>query len=86
MTSKPSNSTRYPPGPEIPFDLNTTEESFPKVAEYIEEYGDFCLIEPVSRSKNTILINHPDALKYILVNNHENYAKGPGFERVKMVL
>lgn len=86
MASTPSTAPKYPSGPEIAFDLNTTEASFPKVAEYIEEFGDYCLIKPVSRANNTLLINNPDAIKYILVNNHENYAKGPGFERVKMLL
>lgn len=86
MTSINPKSLNLPAGPEIAFDLNMTEESFPKVAQYIAEFGDFCLIKPVSRSQNTILINDPDAVKYILVKNHENYVKGPGFERVKMLL
>jgi len=77
---------KLPSGPDIPFDLNMTEESFPKVAEYIKTYGDYSLIKPVSRSNNTVLINDPDGVKHILVKNHENYVKGPGFERVKMLL
>lgn len=86
MTSTKAQSMTFPAGPDIPYDLNTTDESFPKVAEFIANYGDYCLIKPVSRAKNTILINDPDAVKYILVKNHENYHKGPGFERVKMLL
>ena len=86
MTSTKAQSMNFPDGPDSPYDLNTTDESFPKVAEYIAKYGDYCLIKPVSRAKNTILINDPDGVKYILVKNHENYAKGPGFERVKMLL
>lgn len=86
MTSKNPKSLNLPTGPDVPFDLNMTEESFPKVAEYIEKFGDYCLIKPVSRSNNTILINAPDAVKEILVKKHENYRKGPGFERVKMLL
>ena len=86
MTPKTAKSMNLPTGPDAPFDLNMTEESFPKVAEYIAEFGDYCLIKPVSRSQNTILLNDPDAVKHILVKNHENYKKGPGFERVKMLL
>ena len=86
MTSTKPKSLTLPAGPETPFDLNMTEESFPKVADYIAEYGNFCLIKPVLRGNNTILINDPDAVKAILVKNHENYKKGPGFERVKMLL
>jgi len=86
MTSINPKLLNLPAGPEIPFDLNMTEASFPKVAEYIREFGDYSLIKPVSRSQNTILINDPDGVKHILVKNHENYVKGPGFERVKMLL
>lgn len=86
MTSKNPKTPNLPAGPDTPYDINTTDESFPRVAEYIAEYGDFCLIKPVSRGNNTILINSPDAVKTILVKNHENYKKGPGFERVKMLL
>ncbi len=86
MTSTQAQTLNLPAGPDTPYDLNTTDESFPKVADYIAEYGDFCLIKPVTRANNTILINDPDAVKAILVKNHENYKKGPGFERVKMLL
>lgn len=86
MTPTQAQKLNLPAGPETPYDINTTDESFPKVADYIAEYGDFCLIKPVTRGNNTILINNPDAVKAILVKNHENYKKGPGFERVKMLL
>jgi cytochrome P450 len=32
------------------------------------------------------LVTDPDTLKHILISNHSNYIKGPGFERVKMLL
>jgi len=86
MTPTQDQTLNLPAGPDDPYDINTTDESFPKVADYISEYGDFCLIKPVTRGNNTILINNPDAVKAILVKNHENYKKGPGFERVKMLL
>ena len=86
MTSTKPKSLTLPAGPETPYDINTTDESFPKVANYIAEYGNFCLIKPTLRGNNSILINDPDAVKAILVKNHENYKKGPGFERVKMLL
>lgn len=86
MTSTHPKTLNLPAGPDTPYDINTTDESFPKVAQYIAEYGDFCLIKPVSRGNNTILINSPEAVKTILVKNHDNYKKGPGFERVKMLL
>jgi cytochrome P450 len=69
-----------------PFDLNTTEESFHKVAELIAEYGDICRISSPSRKTDSYLVNNPDYLKHILLKNHQNYNKGVGFDRVKMLL
>lgn len=86
MTSTKTQSLNLPAGPDTPYDINTTDESFPIVADYIAKFGNFSLIKPVTRGNNTILINDPDAVKAILVKNHENYKKGPGFERVKMLL
>jgi len=86
MASTDMLSSAHPPGPESAYDLNTTEESFPQIEKFIAEFGDICRLKPISRSSDSLLINNPDAIKYILVRNHENYRKGPGFERVKMLL
>lgn len=75
-----------PPGPEQAFDLHTTEESFNMVAELLEQYGDIVRIPSASRSSDSYLVNNPDYIKHILVKNHENYNKGVGFERVKLLL
>ena len=77
---------RYPSGPDEAYDLNTVPESFDKVAELLAEYGDICRIPPVNRTHDTYLINHPDYIRHVLLNNADKYYKGPGFERVKMLL
>ena len=76
----------YPSGPDEAYDLNTVPESFDKVAELLAEYGDICRIPPVNRTHDTYLINHPDYIRHVLLNNADKYYKGPGFERVKMLL
>lgn len=76
----------YPPGPSDAYDLNTVPESFDKIAELLSEYGDICRIHPVNRSHDSYLINHPDYIRHVLLNNADKYYKGPGFERVKMLL
>lgn len=75
-----------PPGPADKCDLHTTEDSFYRVAELLKEYGDVSCLHSAIRQSNSYLVNHPDYVKHILVNNHQNYNKGPGFERVKMLL
>jgi len=86
MTATVQGSKRLPPGPAEPCDLNTTGESFHKIAELIAEYGDICRVHSPSRQSDGYLVNHPDYLKHILVKNHQNYNKGVGFDRVKMLL
>ena len=80
-----SKQKQMPAGPADVFDLNMTEASFEKIAELVSQYGDICHI-PSSRKNNSYLINHPDLVKYVLLRNHENYVKGVGFERIKMLL
>jgi len=75
-----------PPGPAEKSDLHTTEESFYRVANLLQEYGDVTCLHSAIRQSDSYLVNHPDYIKHILVNNNQNYNKGPGFERVKMLL
>lgn len=75
-----------PPGPVEKFDINLNEESFPVIRELVKNYPDICRIPPKSRSHDSYLLNHPDAIKRVLIDNHKNYVKGVGFERVKLLL
>ena len=86
MTATILENKLVPPGPIEPFDLNMTEESFEKIAELITEYGDICRISSPIRNSDSYLINHPDYIKHVLLRNHQNYNKGVGFDRVKMLL
>ena len=80
-----ASQKQTPAGPSAVFDLNMTEASFEKIAEFVDKYGDICRI-PSSRKNDSYLINHPDYVKHVLLRNHENYTKGVGFDRVKMLL
>jgi len=86
MTAVIRKSKTNPPGPAKGIDLNMTEASFHHIDQLISEYGDICRLPPLSRKDDGYLINHPDYIKHVLLKNHENYIKGVGFERVKMLL
>lgn len=73
-------------GPEQPFDLNTTEESYQLLQTWLPRYADVFQIQPLNRRDPAIFVNDADLLKHILVANHKNYIKGAVFERVKMLL
>jgi len=86
MTAESHSTKVYPPGPDEPFDINTNEESFAKIPQLFAEYGDVCRVHSKSRNNDIYLVNNPDYIKHILIRNNDNYIKGPGFERVKMLL
>lgn len=86
MTAESHSTKIYPPGPDEPFDINTNEESFAKIPQLLAEYGDVCRVHSKSRNNDIYLVNNPDYIKHILIRNNDNYIKGPGFERVKMLL
>ena len=86
MIATSDASRLLPPGPDRPFDLNTTDESFQYIPQLLAEFGDIVRVPPAARSADSFLINHPDYVKHVLVTNHKNYTKGVGFERVKMLL
>ncbi len=73
-----------------PFDINTTAETFTYLNDVLLVDAplnrDILCVNPVKREQPGIIVNHPDYVKQILVKNNQNYLKGPGFERVKMLL
>lgn len=51
----------------------------------LKQYGDF--IEMYLGKKRTLLVNDPEGLKYVLLDNSKNYPKNtPGYQRVAEVL
>ncbi|MFV2059927.1 MAG: cytochrome P450 [Gammaproteobacteria bacterium] len=86
MTAKTNETVILPPGPAEKFDLNTTPESFEFIKSLMMDYPDICRIQSPTRESDSYLVNDPEYLKHILVKNYENYKKGIGFSRVKMLL
>lgn len=75
-----------PPGPSEKNDLHIAAGSFPVIEDLLRRYPDICAVPAASRKSDACLVNHPDLIKRVLIDNHRNYLKGPGFERVKMLL
>ena len=75
-----------PPGPEEQCDIDANEESFHKIWELFERFGDIYKIDAPGRDRPTYVLNHPDLVQHVLADNHRNYIKGMGFERVRMLL
>lgn len=85
-TAIDSTSLNFPPGPDTPLSIDIDLESQKTIAKLLKEYGRIIKLNDDKRKSLSYIVTDPDAIKHILISNHKNYLKGPGFERVKMLL
>lgn len=84
MTQIPTDAQL--PGPEQPWDLDANDESFPLLQSLQPRYGDVVRVRSATRARDGVVLFHPDALRQVLLTQRQNYRKGVGLERVKMLL
>ena len=76
---------RRPPGPDHPVTLGIDQQTLATLEGLQSEYGDMVsMTRPNGRL--AYFVNDPVEVRRILVRRHAKYHKGPGFERVKMLL
>src|ERR1700755_3323372 len=85
MTATQSDS-KQPPEAELQFDIGATDDSLERMTELFARLGDIYRVFAPGRKSYTYVIHHPDDVKRVLVSNHRNYTKGPGLDRVKILL
>ena len=84
MTSA-QKKLRIPPGPDEPVSLGIDAETLTILQDLQHDYGDMvCVKRPNGRL--AYFINDASEVRRILTRRHSKYQKGPGFERVKMLL
>lgn len=84
MTSAIS-ANRRPPGPDEPVLLGIDPATLETLEDARRRFGNIVAMrQPNGRS--ALFVNDPAAIRRILVKQHAGYRKGPGFERVKMLL
>jgi cytochrome P450 len=75
-----------PPGPSEPLDITFTQDALPQLQSAFAQYGDaFRVYSPVTQAY-IYVFSHPDHVRRVLVDNHQNYTKGIGIERVGILL
>jgi cytochrome P450 len=75
-----------PPGPSEPLDVTFTRDALSQLCAAFAQYGDaFRVYSPVTQS-HIYVFSHPDHVRRVLVDNHQNYTKGIGIERVGILL
>lgn len=75
-----------PPFADPPFDIGDAEASLTRMVEDFARLGDTYRVYAPSRRAEVWVIHSPDDVKRVLVTNHENYTKGFGLDRVKLLL
>lgn len=76
---------RRPPGPDQPLTLGIDPATLATLQDLQQNFGDIVsMVKPNGRL--AYFINDADEVRRILVRRHSKYHKGPGFERVKMLL
>jgi len=81
----PLTTFRQPPGPGEPVALGIDPETLTTLTALQKEYGDMVsLTKPNGRM--AYFVNDAAEVRRILARRHAKYNKGPGFERVKMLL
>lgn len=76
---------RRPPGPDAAVHLGIDPETLDTLQGLVRDYGDIVSVEKPS-GRIAYVVNDPVEVRKILVRRHAKYVKGPGFERVKMLL
>ena len=76
---------RLPPGPESPYPIEVDAATLSLLSDLQQRYGDFVAITKPN-GRQAMFVNDADQVRRLLVRHHARYVKGPGFERVKMLL
>jgi cytochrome P450 len=84
MNATHSNG-RLPPGPEDPCPVGVDPETLALLTSLRDRYGNFVAMRKPN-GRQAYFINDADEVRRLLVRHHGRYVKGPGFERVKMLL
>ena len=83
--TEPQSDYRRPPGPDQPVTLGIDAETLATLQSLHREYGDMVsMVKPNGRL--AYFVNDGVEVRRILARRHSKYHKGPGFERVKMLL
>ena len=81
----PISEIRRPPGPDGPVALGIDPGTLTLLTTLQADYGNVVLMT-LANGRDAVFINDAEEVRELLVRHHSKYRKGPGFERVKMLL
>jgi cytochrome P450 len=85
MTHQASTSIT-PPGTGEPLDITFNQDALSQLLAAFGKYGDAFRTSATLTGEPIYVFSHPDHARRVLVDNHQNYTKGIGIERVGILL
>jgi cytochrome P450 len=82
----PSPTPAAPPEVVPGFDIGDTDDSLDRMIELFARHGDTYRVFAPGRGAMTLVIHAAEDVRRVLVTNRSNYVKGPGFDRVRILL
>ena len=80
-----TKSFRLAPGPKETMYIDVNKTTLLNLQNIQKKYGNIVTIKN-KNGRSALFINDPSEIHQILVRNYNRYAKGPGFERIEMLL
>jgi enediyne biosynthesis protein E7 len=80
------STSTAPPGPAEPLDITFTRDALSQLNAAFAQFGDAFRMLASTTHAPIYVFSHPDHLRRVLVDNHQNYTKGIGIERVGILL
>jgi len=81
-----SSTPHVPPASAESIDIGFNEDALSTLCSAFRHYGDaFRIYSPVTQTQ-IYVFSHPDHVRRVFVDNHKNYAKGIGIERIGILL
>ena len=82
----PSPTPAAPPEVVPGFDIGDTDDSLDRMIELFARHGDTYRVFAPGRGAMPLVIHAAEDVRRVLVTNRSNYVKGPGFDRVRILL
>jgi len=86
MTSPKPALRVAPPLAADSLDVSFAENALSTLVRLFDRLGDAFVVRSPAIGRRLLVLSHPDHVRHILVDNHANYRKGVGIDRVAILL
>jgi cytochrome P450 len=86
MTSTKTVARVAPPLAADSLDVSFAENALTTLVRLFDRHGDAFVVHSPGIGRELLVLSHPDHVRRILVDNHANYRKGVGIDRVAILL